>query len=104
MARLQGKVALVTGGGSGIGRAVARACGREGAKVVVVGRREEAVAETVAIIRREGAEADALRADVSVRTDTEMVVSRISDRDGRLDIACNCAGTVNCAPFLQESD
>lgn len=55
--RLQGRVALVTGGGSGIGRAAALAFSRDGAKVVVAGRRETALQETVMMIRERGGDA-----------------------------------------------
>ncbi len=57
--RLQGRVALVTGGGSGIGRAAALAFSRDGAKVVVAGRRETALQETVMMIRELGGDAKA---------------------------------------------
>ena len=63
--RLQGKVALVTGGSSGIGRATALVFAREGAKVVITARRVKESEETVRMIREAGGEGDFIKADVS---------------------------------------
>ena len=93
MGLLQGKVALVTGGGSGIGQAVAVGFAREGAKVVLCGRREDAGAETVAMIEKAGGEGLFVRADVSKAADVEALVARTVDRHGRLDVAFNNAGS-----------
>src|SRR4029453_9146236 len=64
--RLEGKVALITGGGSGIGRATARLFASEGAKVAVVGRRMRPLSETVGEIRNDGGTAIAAEADLSM--------------------------------------
>jgi NAD(P)-dependent dehydrogenase (short-subunit alcohol dehydrogenase family) len=90
--RLEGKVALVTGASSGIGRASAVALAAEGARVVVAARRVEMGQETVAIIRDAGGEAAFVRADVSVAADVERLVRETADAYGRLDCALNNAG------------
>jgi NAD(P)-dependent dehydrogenase (short-subunit alcohol dehydrogenase family) len=92
--RFTHKVALVTGGGSGIGRAVAVAFGREAAAVVVAGRRAEPLEQTAALIEAEGGVADAVVADVSVAEDVERLMDTVVSRYGRLDIASNNAGVL----------
>lgn len=93
MSELDGKVALVTGGGSGIGRASAEALAGAGAKVVVAGRRPEAGEETVRRIRATGGEAVFVQADVTREEDVERLVRATLEKFGRLDIAFNNAGT-----------
>jgi NAD(P)-dependent dehydrogenase (short-subunit alcohol dehydrogenase family) len=92
MARLEGKVALVTGGASGIGRAVVEAYAREGAKVAVVDLTEESGRETVASVTAAGGEAVFVRADVSRPEDNERMVRETVERFGALHVACNNAG------------
>lgn len=87
-----GKVALVTGGSSGIGRAACLAFAREGARVVVVGRRAEAAEETIRRIAEAGGEAMAVMADVTVEADIERMVAEAVRRYGTLDVAVNNAG------------
>jgi NAD(P)-dependent dehydrogenase (short-subunit alcohol dehydrogenase family) len=93
MGTLTGKVALVTGGGSGIGRATARALAREGAKVVVAGRRPATLEETARLIQAEGGEAAAVSADVTQEKDVAALVAAVEQMYGGLDIAFNNAGT-----------
>jgi 3-oxoacyl-[acyl-carrier protein] reductase len=91
---LQEKVALVTGGGTGIGRAASLLLAREGAAVAVNYSRSEAEAEeTAAEIRAAGGRAMAVRADVSQDAAVEEMVRRVIQEWGRLDILVNNAGT-----------
>ncbi|MEV4927429.1 SDR family NAD(P)-dependent oxidoreductase [Streptomyces roseoverticillatus] len=91
-ARFTGKTVLVTGGGTGIGRAVALAFAREGARVVVAGRREEPLKETVAYVEAEGGEAVAVTADVTRSEDVRALVEQTVARFGSLDVAVNNVG------------
>lgn len=86
------KVALVTGATSGIGRATAIAFAREGAKVVVSGRREKEGNETVALIKKSGGEATFVETDVSSEADVAALVKKTLSTYGRLDAAFNNAG------------
>ncbi|GAA5233393.1 glucose 1-dehydrogenase [Verticiella sediminum] len=86
------KVALVTGGTSGIGRATALAFAREGANVVVVGRREDEGAESVALIEQAGGKGLFVRADVSVEEEVASMVARAVEVFGGLHFAFNNAG------------
>ncbi|MFF7751271.1 SDR family NAD(P)-dependent oxidoreductase [Streptomyces sp. NPDC007971] len=102
--RFTGRTALVTGAGSGIGRAVARALAAEGARVVVAGRRREPLDETVALIEKQGGRALAVTADVSRAADAQALVRAAVDFPGprlrsgagpligSLDVAVNNAG------------
>ncbi|CAL9532125.1 Glucose 1-dehydrogenase 2 [Streptomyces sp. enrichment culture] len=93
--RFTGRAALVTGAGSGIGRAVARALAAEGANVVVAGRRRGPLDETVALIEEAGGKALAVTADVSRAADVEAAVAAAVDRFGSLDVAVNNAGVLD---------
>lgn len=86
------KVVLVTGGTSGIGRATAIAFGKEGAKVVVTGRRETEGAESVKLIEEAGGQGLFVRADVSKEADVANMVTATVEKFGRLDVAFNNAG------------
>ncbi|MER5423001.1 SDR family NAD(P)-dependent oxidoreductase [Streptosporangium roseum] len=92
--KFQDKVVLVTGGGSGIGRAVAQGFARQGAQVVVAARGQEALDQTVKLIEAEGGRAAALAVDVSDSASVAGLVGRIVERYGRLDIAINNAGVL----------
>ena len=89
---LDGKVALVTGGASGIGRATAVAMAREGARVAVADRTEEAAADTVALINAAGGQAIAIGGDVTREADVAAMVERTVQAYGRIDCAFNNAG------------
>jgi NAD(P)-dependent dehydrogenase (short-subunit alcohol dehydrogenase family) len=102
---LNGKVALVTGASSGIGRAAALELARRGSRVVVGARRKDAIDELAAQIKKEGFEAIAFRVDVNVEADVQRLVERALEAFGRLDIAFNNAGTEGSfAPFLDQSN
>jgi NAD(P)-dependent dehydrogenase (short-subunit alcohol dehydrogenase family) len=88
---LTGKVAVVTGGGAGIGRGVALALAARGAAVSVVGRRIEPLEATCAEIEARGGSAQAISADVGVATDVHRYVERTADHFGRLDVLVNNA-------------
>jgi NAD(P)-dependent dehydrogenase (short-subunit alcohol dehydrogenase family) len=90
--RFDGKIALVTGGGSGIGRAAALAFARQGAAVVVAGRRPALCAETVGVIRAAGGKAALKQTDVSVAPEVAALVRFTTETFGRVDIAFNNAG------------
>ncbi|WP_375754657.1 SDR family oxidoreductase [Corallococcus exercitus] len=90
--RLEGKVALVTGAGSGIGRATALALAREGARVVAAGRRMAPLEETVRMAAERGGQGVAHAADVTREGDVEALVRFTLETFGRLDVGVNAAG------------
>jgi NADP-dependent 3-hydroxy acid dehydrogenase YdfG len=92
MAALSGKIAWVTGGGSGIGQAAAVELAKAGASVIVSGRRAEALAETGTLIKQAGGKAEAEAVDVTDREAVERAGAAILARHGRVDILVNCAG------------
>src|SRR6266404_5852823 len=94
--RLLDKVALVTGGSRGIGRAVAVAFAREGAKVAITGvQDQEALAQAEREVAALGRDTLALRADVSQQKDVEHLVRQVLERWGRIDILVNNAGIIH---------
>lgn len=93
MAQLAGKIAIVTGGSSGIGYAVARLFAKEGAKVVVTARRQRELDALVTSIERDHGEAVAIAGDIRDETLARLLVHTAVDRYGALDIAFNNAGT-----------
>jgi NAD(P)-dependent dehydrogenase (short-subunit alcohol dehydrogenase family) len=92
MKSIQDKVALVTGAGSGIGRAVALLYAQEGARVIVSDINEKGGEETVQQIKAKGGVASFVKADTSLAKDNENVVAQSLKRYGGLHIACNNAG------------
>lgn len=99
--RLDGKVALITGGGTGIGKQAALDMAREGAKVVVTGRRPEPLEETVKEIKDVGGEAMACPGDVTKIEDIEKMRDTVQQEWGRLDILINNAGSALVKPFKE---
>lgn len=104
MGMVDGKVALVTGAGSGIGRATALRFAREGAKVVVADIVPEGGEETVRMIKSAGGDAVFVKCDISIAAEVDAMVAKAVETYGRLDCAANNAGiearpapTVDCA-------
>src|SRR5215467_6669029 len=89
---LVGKVALITGGTSGIGRDTAVLFAGHGAKIALTGRRKEEGEETARLARAAGGEALFLQGDVSNAADVQMFVQKTVQHFGRLDVAFNNAG------------
>lgn len=103
MASLSGKVAIVTGGSSGIGKATAIAFAREDAKVVVASRREKEGIETVKQMRSAGSEGLFIKTDVSKETDVSAMVEKTIATYGHLDYAFNNAGIEQIpTPFVEQ--
>jgi NAD(P)-dependent dehydrogenase (short-subunit alcohol dehydrogenase family) len=102
--QLQGKIALVTGGGSGIGRATSLRLAREGAKIMIADYVPDSAERTVKMIKEAGGEASCLAADVSVTKQVEAMIAKTVETYGRIDCAFNNAGiegkmgsTVDCS-------
>jgi NAD(P)-dependent dehydrogenase (short-subunit alcohol dehydrogenase family) len=105
MKEFDGKVALVTGGGSGIGRATAIAFAREGAKVVIGNRNTQRGEETVSMIRDAGGTASFKRTDVLVAAEIEALVDHAMKTHGRLDVAFNNAGIEgDVRPLVEQTE
>lgn len=98
MKRLENKVALVTGGNSGIGYATAQAFIKEGARVIITGRNQSALDQAVATL---GSQAQAVQADVSQVAEIERMVQRVRQQAGRLDVLFLNAGVAFMAPIDQ---
>jgi 3-oxoacyl-[acyl-carrier protein] reductase len=103
---LTGKVAIVTGGSEGLGRATAARLAEEGAHVAIVARTAENLETTAAAIRNRapGAEVVPITADVSAPGDATRIIERSIDALGRIDILVNNAGTARALPFLEADD
>lgn len=102
--QLEGKVAIITGGGRGIGRATSLAFAREGAKVVIVDRNESSCDEVLAVISKNGGEGVSISADVTDEADVARMVAQTIDRFGGIDILVNNAGGAipeKIGPFAQ---
>jgi len=93
--RLSGKVALITGGGTGIGRAIALAFSREGASVTVAGRRLEKLREVIGEVQKAGGAGLAMECDVTRARDVERAVKGTVERFGRLNVLVNNAGALH---------
>jgi NAD(P)-dependent dehydrogenase (short-subunit alcohol dehydrogenase family) len=94
----------VTGGGSGIGRAVAARLAAEGARVAVVGRRTEPLGESVRLITDTGGQAVSFVGDLAREADADRVVAQAVDEYGRLDVLVNNAGEIRRKLLLHEVD
>jgi len=102
--RLENKVAIITGAGSGIGRAAALAFAREGAKVLVADWGEETGRETVALVKKQGGEAGFVKVDVSKSADAENLAKQCLAEYGRIDILFNNAGIVKMGALHETAE
>lgn len=102
-ARLQGKVALISGAGTGIGAAAAQLFAVEGARVMLCGRRREPIENMVKLIRQQGGEADWVQADVTDEQSIERAVGQTLERFGQLDVMVNNAVNYTWGPLAQLS-
>jgi len=93
--RLAGKSAVITGGGTGIGQAIALAFAREGAQVAVAGRRKEKLEETLRLLRQADCSALALECDVTKAADAEQAVKSVEAAFGKVNVLVNNAGALN---------
>lgn len=94
MGRLEGKVAIITGGNSGVGAATAELFAKEGAKVVITARREPQLEEIAQRIRASGGEVTVVRCDVSKVEEVEAMVNKAVETYGRIDVLVNNAGVL----------
>ncbi len=101
MGALDGKVAIVAGGGTGIGRAISLRFAREGARVAVFGRRPDPLREVAAAVTAAGGQAFAEPGDVGVESDVARLVAETTRRWGGIDVLVNCAGVRLNAPLEQ---
>jgi NAD(P)-dependent dehydrogenase (short-subunit alcohol dehydrogenase family) len=102
---LAGKVALVTGASSGIGRAAAVELARRGAKVIVSARRRPEIEALAAEIKMAGYEATAVAADINIEQDVIDLVAKTVSTYGRIDVAFNNAGTEGAfSPFIEQTN
>lgn len=104
MDRLKDKVAIVTGAGSGIGRAIAQTFAKEGAKVIVADFNEETAGETVEMITKNGGQAKASKTDVSSDEQVKAMVQLAVDEFGGLDVLVNNAGVFLTADLASTTD
>ena len=106
MTRLAGKSAVITGGGTGIGQAIALAFAREGAQVAIAGRRKNKLEETLRLMQEAGCSALALECDVTKAADTERAVKSAEAAFGKVDVLVNNAGalSVSTVESIAEDD
>src|SRR5260221_184371 len=104
--RLAGKSALITGGGTGIGQAIALAFAREGAQVAVAGRRQKKLKETLPLLHQTGNSALGLECDVNKAADNIRAIKSAEDAFGKLNVLVNNAGalSVSTVESIAEDD
>jgi 2-hydroxycyclohexanecarboxyl-CoA dehydrogenase len=98
--KLAGKVAVVTGGASGIGRAIVEALAREGARVAVLDLNEAGARDTVAALERAGGKGSAHRVDITDVAAVDAAIDAVAAREGGLHVLVNCAGWDKPMPFV----
>jgi len=98
--KLAGRTAAVTGGASGIGRAICEALAREGARVAVLDLNEAGARETVAALERAGGRGSAHRVDITDVAAVDVAIDAIAAREGGLHVLVNCAGWDKPMPFV----
>lgn len=103
MGRLEGKTAMITGGGRGIGRATALAFAREGAQVGIMGKGEQTLAKAKADAAQQELELETFVGDVGTKGDVDRVVDAFVSRFGRIDVLINNAGIAINRPFAEKS-
>jgi NAD(P)-dependent dehydrogenase (short-subunit alcohol dehydrogenase family) len=101
---LSGRVAVVTGGGTGLGKGIAAGLAQAGAQVIVASRRQDVVEQTAAEIRAAGAKAEGITLDVTRIQGLSAFFEAVTKRHGRLDILVNNAGTNRRVPALEYSE
>lgn len=104
MKKLSGKVAIVTGGASGIGKAIAMTLSREGASIIIADINLDEAEKTVKEIKKSGLEAIAIKTDVSKSEDAKKMVARTIEQFGRIDILVNNAGIGRATGALLSPD
>lgn len=102
--RLNGKVAIITGGGQGVGYGIAQVFAREGAKLLITGRTPDKLKTAVAQMRAAGGEADWIAGTAGVRADAEAAVAKAVDLFGGLDILVNNAQTSKPGTMFEDTD
>ena len=102
--RLENKVCVITGAGSGMGRAMANLFAKEGAKVVAAEWNQTTLDEVVAEVKAAGGEIAGVQGDVSKREDAERIVRSAIDNFGKLDVLCNNAGIMDNFAAAADAD
>ncbi|MCG8450963.1 MAG: SDR family oxidoreductase, partial [Pirellulales bacterium] len=97
------RVCLVTGASSGLGVAIAQAFAQRGSKVILTARRAEPLERTAAVIREIGGSVESLPGDVTHQEDVDRLCKTVSERYGRIDMLCNCAGQSTRGEILATS-
>jgi dehydrogenase/reductase SDR family member 7B len=97
---MKDKVVIITGGSSGIGKALAEEFGKKGAKILITGRKKEALDEVITSLKSQNIEAVGFQGDVSVEADNQKMANAAIDAFGKIDILINNAGISMRAPFI----
>jgi len=101
---LSGKTAIITGGGTGLGEAIAKALAEAGASVALCGRRMEPLEKVAVQIKSSGGQAICIKTDVTKRSDVQSMANETIEKLGKIDILVNNAGINTVKPFLKMSE